>query len=154
VHRAISYVSIVGSMRETITVTPTTSVHITVGSVKMNSSYAVHGTLFYSLFGTPIEESVGLGILGSICKRRVRLDSATFSSSRRCVVTAHLCGEPCKLWRRRGCLEDCTKVSCRDRFLERHALKPPQVMGHDDDDHMCSVLVHTCGEVWINLQWC
>jgi len=46
-----------------------------------------------------------------------------------CVVTAHLCGEPCKLSGRRGCLEDCTKV-----------------MGHDDDDHMCSALVHTCGE--------
>jgi len=28
-----------------------------------------------------------------------------------CVVTAHLCGEPCKLLGRRGCLEDCTKVS-------------------------------------------
>jgi hypothetical protein len=108
--------------------------------------------VIFSLFSTPIEESVGLGILGSICKRRVHLDSAAFSSSRRCVVTAHLCGEPCKLSGRRGCLEDCTKVSCCDRFLERHALKVPQVMGHDDDDHMCSALVHTCGEVWTNLR--
>ncbi|KAI9511011.1 hypothetical protein F5148DRAFT_1274479 [Russula earlei] len=46
-----------------------------------------------------------------------------------CAVTAHLCGEPCKLSGRRGCLEDCTKVP-------RHA----------DDDHMCSALVHMCGE--------
>ncbi|KAI0302831.1 hypothetical protein B0F90DRAFT_1809754 [Multifurca ochricompacta] len=28
-----------------------------------------------------------------------------------CVVNAHLCGEPCKLSGKRGCLEDCTKVS-------------------------------------------
>lgn len=46
-----------------------------------------------------------------------------------CVVTAHLCGEPCTLSGRRGCLEDCTKVA-----------------GHDEDEHLCSALVHMCGE--------
>src|ERR1700683_4807591 len=29
---------------------------------------------------------------------------------RRCVVNAHLCGEPCKLAGKQGCLEECTKV--------------------------------------------
>ena len=108
--------------------------------------------VIFSLFGTLNEESVALGILGSICKRKVRLDSAAFSSSRRCVVTDHLCGERCILSGRRGCLEDCTKVSCRDCFLGCHVLTLPQVMGHDEDDHMCSALVHTCGEVWVDLQ--
>ncbi|KAH9965571.1 hypothetical protein BGW80DRAFT_757653 [Lactifluus volemus] len=46
-----------------------------------------------------------------------------------CVVNAHLCGEPCKLSGKLGCLEDCTKV-----------------LGHSGDDHMCSALVHMCGE--------
>ncbi|KAI9511014.1 hypothetical protein F5148DRAFT_456358 [Russula earlei] len=46
-----------------------------------------------------------------------------------CAVTAHLCGDPCKLSGRRGCLEDCTKV-----------------LRHADDDHMCPALVHMCGE--------
>ncbi|KAH9164611.1 hypothetical protein EDB89DRAFT_2247116 [Lactarius sanguifluus] len=46
-----------------------------------------------------------------------------------CVVNAHLCGEPCKLLGRRGCLDECTKVA-----------------GHSDDEHVCSALVHTCGE--------
>ncbi|KAH9027352.1 hypothetical protein EDB84DRAFT_1500330 [Lactarius hengduanensis] len=47
-----------------------------------------------------------------------------------CIVNAHLCGDPCKLSGRRGCLQDCTKV-----------------VGHaEEDDHMCSALVHMCGE--------
>ncbi|KAH9965565.1 hypothetical protein BGW80DRAFT_1345251 [Lactifluus volemus] len=46
-----------------------------------------------------------------------------------CVVNAHLCGEPCRLSGKRGCLEDCTKV-----------------LGHTEDEHMCSTLVHMCGE--------
>ncbi|KAH9054525.1 hypothetical protein EDB87DRAFT_1580466 [Lactarius vividus] len=45
-----------------------------------------------------------------------------------CVVSAHLCGDPCKLLGRRGCLEDCTNV-----------------IGHDDE-HMCSALAHMCNE--------
>ncbi|KAI0302897.1 hypothetical protein B0F90DRAFT_1935607 [Multifurca ochricompacta] len=46
-----------------------------------------------------------------------------------CVVNAHLCGEPCKLYGRRGCLYDCTKVA-----------------GHAEDEHMCPAPVHMCGE--------
>ncbi|KAI0250874.1 hypothetical protein BJV78DRAFT_526274 [Lactifluus subvellereus] len=46
-----------------------------------------------------------------------------------CVVNTHLCGGPCKLSGKRGCLEECTKVE-----------------GHAEDDHMCSALVHMCGE--------
>ncbi|KAH9046371.1 hypothetical protein EDB83DRAFT_2295029 [Lactarius deliciosus] len=45
-----------------------------------------------------------------------------------CVVNAHLCGEPCKLLGKRGCLEECTKV-----------------LGHSEDEHVCSALVHMCG---------
>ncbi|KAH7882014.1 hypothetical protein F5I97DRAFT_1939518 [Phlebopus sp. FC_14] len=46
-----------------------------------------------------------------------------------CVVTAHLCGKPCKLLGKNGCLEECTKV-----------------MGHADSDHACAATVHACGE--------
>ncbi|KAH8986573.1 hypothetical protein EDB86DRAFT_2954862 [Lactarius hatsudake] len=45
-----------------------------------------------------------------------------------CAVKAHLCGGPCKLSGKRGCLKDCTKVT-----------------GHAKE-HMCSALVHMCGE--------
>ncbi|KAI9434837.1 hypothetical protein H4582DRAFT_1855657 [Lactarius indigo] len=45
-----------------------------------------------------------------------------------CVVNAHLCGEPCKLLGKRGCLEECTRV-----------------LGHSEDEHVCSALVHMCG---------
>jgi len=47
-----------------------------------------------------------------------------------CVVNAHLCGEPCTLSGKRGCLDDCTKVA-----------------GHVGEEHRCSALVHMCGEV-------
>ncbi|KAI9443805.1 hypothetical protein H4582DRAFT_1846182 [Lactarius indigo] len=46
-----------------------------------------------------------------------------------CIVNVHLCGDPCELLGRRGCLEDCTKV-----------------MGHAEDEHMCSAPIHMCGE--------
>ncbi|KAL4067468.1 hypothetical protein V8B97DRAFT_2061708 [Scleroderma yunnanense] len=46
-----------------------------------------------------------------------------------CVVNAHLCGEPCKLQGRAGCLGECTKVA-----------------DHVDDEHICAAPVHTCGE--------
>ncbi|KAH9056504.1 hypothetical protein EDB87DRAFT_1219618 [Lactarius vividus] len=46
-----------------------------------------------------------------------------------CAVRAHLCGNPCKLLGRRGCLKDCTKVT-----------------GHAGNEHMCSAVVHMCGE--------
>ncbi|KAH9166548.1 hypothetical protein EDB89DRAFT_2232826 [Lactarius sanguifluus] len=45
-----------------------------------------------------------------------------------CAVKAHLCGSPCKLLGKRGCLKDCTKAT-----------------GHAKE-HMCSALVHMCGE--------
>ncbi|KAH8986525.1 hypothetical protein EDB86DRAFT_2809505 [Lactarius hatsudake] len=46
-----------------------------------------------------------------------------------CVVNDHLCGEPCKLSGKRGCLGVCTKV-----------------LRHCEDEHVCSALVHMCGE--------
>ncbi|KAI9453843.1 hypothetical protein BJY52DRAFT_1418099 [Lactarius psammicola] len=46
-----------------------------------------------------------------------------------CVVNDHLCGEPCKLLGKRGCLEKCTKIS-----------------RHSEDEHVCSAPVHMCGE--------
>jgi hypothetical protein len=45
-----------------------------------------------------------------------------------CVVNAHLCGAPCVLAAKQGCLNECT-----------------QVVGHMED-HMCSASVHMCGE--------
>ncbi|KIM57715.1 hypothetical protein SCLCIDRAFT_1219233 [Scleroderma citrinum Foug A] len=46
-----------------------------------------------------------------------------------CVVNAHLCGEPCRLQGRGGCLKECTKVA-----------------DHIDDEHICAAPVHACGE--------
>ena len=44
------------------------------------------------------------------------------------------------------------KSVCR-LSVERQVLTYSQVVGHDEDedDHMCSALVHMCGEVWIHL---
>ncbi|KAG1848072.1 hypothetical protein DFJ58DRAFT_746884 [Suillus subalutaceus] len=47
----------------------------------------------------------------------------------RCIVNAHLCGQVCKLFGRRGCLDECTKV-----------------IGHAEDDHLCAATVHACGQ--------
>lgn len=71
-----------------------------------------------------------------------------FSSVYSCDVSAHrthLCGDPCKLMRGRGCLGKCTKVSHSTLFQ----LDPAQlqVTGHAEDEHMCSALAHFCGEV-------
>ncbi|KAN0136112.1 hypothetical protein V8E53_005972 [Lactarius tabidus] len=46
-----------------------------------------------------------------------------------CVLSDHLCGNPCKLLGKRGCQKDCTKI-----------------IRHVEDEHMCSALVHMCGE--------
>ncbi|KAJ7587977.1 hypothetical protein C8J56DRAFT_860684 [Mycena floridula] len=46
-----------------------------------------------------------------------------------CSVDVHLCGEPCKLSGKRGCLGECTKAAT-----------------HVDDEHLCSAEVHACGE--------
>jgi hypothetical protein len=63
-----------------------------------------------------------------------------------CVVNAHLCGEPCILSGKRGCLDDCTKVSRLGRF-ESQELTYFEIAGHAEDEHRCSALVHMCGEV-------
>ncbi|KAI0058500.1 hypothetical protein BV25DRAFT_1964893 [Artomyces pyxidatus] len=46
-----------------------------------------------------------------------------------CTVNLHLCGEPCNLIGKQGCLEECTKV-----------------VDHAEEEHMCSAPVHMCGE--------
>ncbi|KIJ12354.1 hypothetical protein PAXINDRAFT_171275, partial [Paxillus involutus ATCC 200175] len=46
-----------------------------------------------------------------------------------CSVKVHLCGAPCKLLGKSGCLEECSKVS-----------------DHEDEDHQCSAITHACGE--------
>ncbi|KIJ61761.1 hypothetical protein HYDPIDRAFT_115585 [Hydnomerulius pinastri MD-312] len=46
-----------------------------------------------------------------------------------CAVTLHLCGAPCKLLGKSGCLEECSRVS-----------------GHEDEEHHCAASVHACGE--------
>lgn len=45
-----------------------------------------------------------------------------------CDISAHLCGQPCGLESRVGCLLQCSKV-----------------MGHDEDGHMCPSKAHECG---------
>ncbi|KAF8216813.1 hypothetical protein K438DRAFT_1658303 [Mycena galopus ATCC 62051] len=46
-----------------------------------------------------------------------------------CAVDIHLCGEPCQLKDKQGCLGGCMKMS-----------------GHTEDGHMCSARLHKCGE--------
>lgn len=46
------------------------------------------------------------------------------------------------------------RSAATNAFLECHVLMYEQVAGHDEDEHMCSALVHMCGEVWTDLQYC
>ncbi|KAJ7210563.1 hypothetical protein GGX14DRAFT_451174 [Mycena pura] len=46
-----------------------------------------------------------------------------------CAVDIHLCGEPCALKNKPGCIGGCMKLA-----------------GHGDDGHMCSARLHKCGE--------
>ncbi|KAI0314894.1 hypothetical protein OF83DRAFT_1134774 [Amylostereum chailletii] len=46
-----------------------------------------------------------------------------------CEVNAHLCGDPCELVGKPGCMGQCTKA-----------------VRHEGDEHMCSAPLHTCGE--------
>ncbi|KAF7356382.1 VWFA domain-containing protein [Mycena venus] len=46
-----------------------------------------------------------------------------------CVVGVHLCGEPCMLEDKNGCMKKCTKVA-----------------KHSDGAHMCAARVHSCGQ--------
>lgn len=55
--------------------------------------------------------------------------TAGHSGKHICSVNVHLCGAPCKLLGKNGCLEECAKVS-----------------GHEDDDHQCAAVTHACGE--------
>ncbi|KAF9231816.1 hypothetical protein BU15DRAFT_81945 [Melanogaster broomeanus] len=56
--------------------------------------------------------------------------TAGHSGKHVCAVSLHLCGAPCKLLGKSGCLEECSKVS-----------------GHEDEEHHCAASVHACGEV-------
>ncbi|KAJ7504160.1 hypothetical protein B0H11DRAFT_1709774, partial [Mycena galericulata] len=47
-----------------------------------------------------------------------------------CVVGVHLCGEPCVLEDKNGCMKKCTKVA-------KHS---------SDEEHMCDARKHACGE--------
>ncbi|KAF8124364.1 hypothetical protein EV363DRAFT_1227517 [Boletus edulis] len=55
--------------------------------------------------------------------------TAGHSGKHICSVNLHLCGAPCKLRGKNGCLEECAKVS-----------------DHEDDDHQCAAVTHACGE--------
>ncbi|KAJ7491893.1 hypothetical protein FB451DRAFT_510870 [Mycena latifolia] len=46
-----------------------------------------------------------------------------------CVVGVHLCGEPCALRAKNGCMKKCTKIA-----------------KHNDEGHMCAARIHACGE--------
>jgi hypothetical protein len=55
--------------------------------------------------------------------------AAGHSGKHVCSVDVHLCGAPCRLRGKNGCLEGCAKVS-----------------GHEEDDHQCAAVTHACGE--------
>jgi hypothetical protein len=62
---------------------------------------------------------------GTCVREPGSLTAFVFSSTYSCVVNAHLCGGPCKLSGKRGCLQDCTKVSrCLLFRLSRVLLYP------------------------------
>ncbi|KAJ7091563.1 hypothetical protein B0H15DRAFT_836658 [Mycena belliarum] len=46
-----------------------------------------------------------------------------------CAIDLHLCGEPCGLKDKQGCLGSCMKLA-----------------GHTETDHMCSARLHKCGQ--------
>jgi hypothetical protein len=68
----------------------------------------------------------------------------------RCSVNVHLCGAPCKLRGKNGCLEECAKVGVY-RALSLLLLMTPKVSGHEDDDHQCAAVTHACGEVAVTV---
>ncbi|EIN14302.1 hypothetical protein PUNSTDRAFT_41556 [Punctularia strigosozonata HHB-11173 SS5] len=55
--------------------------------------------------------------------------SAGHSGRHVCDIKSHLCGRPCALSGRRGCLDHCSKV-----------------VNHDDGEHLCEARVHECGQ--------
>ena len=65
----------------------------------------------------------------------------------RCAVDVHLCGEPCELRGRKGCLGECTKVWIHPVTYHNLLITPLQLSAHADDEHVCSARVHACGEV-------
>ncbi|KAK7025067.1 VWFA domain-containing protein [Favolaschia claudopus] len=54
--------------------------------------------------------------------------SAGHSGKHICIVGVHLCGEPCTLEDKNGCMKKCTKVA-----------------KHSGAEHMCDARVHACG---------
>src|SRR6266702_89276 len=97
--------------KATTTVAQVTSVRITVGSARSVSSSVEHRTFssFFSDLRHLNERSAGHPGKHMYVNRLRQ--TAFFSSEDSCVVNDHLCGEPCKLLGKRGCLEECTKVS-------------------------------------------
>ncbi|KAI0317532.1 hypothetical protein OF83DRAFT_1171919 [Amylostereum chailletii] len=57
--------------------------------------------------------------------------SAGHSGKHICATDAHLCGEPCYLSGKQGCMNGCTKLPAHPH----------------DEEHMCSALVHMCGQL-------
>ncbi|KAJ7656305.1 hypothetical protein DFH06DRAFT_991968, partial [Mycena polygramma] len=62
--------------------------------------------------------------------------TAGHSGKHICVVGIHLCGEPCMLEDKNGCMKSCTKASSLDSFP----------LDSCDEEHMCAARVHACGE--------
>jgi hypothetical protein len=70
---------------------------------------------FYCVIYWPVTNTDGLQGRSS-GKTHVRhfiddgFNLGSHSAVSRCVVTAHLCGQPCQLFGRQGCLQECTRV--------------------------------------------
>jgi hypothetical protein len=71
---------------------------------------------------------------------------AVASSPLTCAASLACYWEGEVVWRTvQGSVVTITFLGCRCFTYE-------QVVGHAEEDHMCSALVHMCGEVWVYLQ--
>ena len=87
------------------------------------------------------------GIICEICMWLRKLIPVTNFSCYRCNISAHLCGKPCLLASKRGCMERCSKVR-RAMFFQSDVYSIiAKIIGHEGDEHLCPAPVHECSEV-------
>jgi hypothetical protein len=138
-----------------MTVKPLTSVYTSVNFVTILRSPVVQCTFTVLRRLLLAHDRLAPDIRESTCMSGRYFDASNSHQECRCIVSVHLCGDPCKLLGRRGCLDDCTKVGRRgSHFHSSSSLRGQQVFGHPEDEHLCSALVHMCGEVrFFHLLW-
>lgn len=70
-----------------------------------------------------------------------------------CDISTHLCGRPCDLHDKEGCLGQCSKVFPSLSFSRYPTYTKIQAVDHIDEEHMCPAS-HECGEVSLTLRFC